>query len=143
MGMSSMWRPGDESARVAVAAVAVALGAVALLAVDPAWAQSAGGGSLKPVEGVFDFLVKFLQGPFARSAAIIAVRARVHGHRRPDHVDALPGRCSGDLADLRRVDPRRRAEERRRNLTDGRRGHRGRTAQRRLTRPVMKWGVRY
>ena len=69
---------GDQvmKARVAVAAVAVALGAVALLAVDPAWAQSAGGGSLKPVEGVFDFLVKFLQGPFARSAAIIAVGAR-------------------------------------------------------------------
>jgi len=61
--------------RVAVAAVAVALGAVALLAVDPAWAQSVGGGSLKPVEGVFDFLVKFLQGPLARSAAIIAVCA--------------------------------------------------------------------
>lgn len=64
-----------ERKRVAVAAVAVALGAFALMAVDPAWAQAAGGGSLKPVEGVFDFIVKFLQGPFARSAAIIAVCA--------------------------------------------------------------------
>ena len=64
-----------EHKRVAIAAVAVAFGALALMAAEPAWAQSVGGGSLKPVEGVFDFLVKFLQGPFARSAAIIAVCA--------------------------------------------------------------------
>jgi len=63
-----------ERKHVTIAAVAVAFGALALLAADPAWASS-GGGSLKPVEGVFDFLVKFLQGPFARSAAIIAVCA--------------------------------------------------------------------
>lgn len=46
--------------------------AAAVATVDPAFAQQ---GTLRPVEGALEFIVRALQGTIARSAAIISVCA--------------------------------------------------------------------
>ena len=43
-----------------------------MAATDPAFAQTAGGGALAPLQSAVDFVVSFLTGAFGRAIAILA-----------------------------------------------------------------------
>ena len=49
-----------------------ALSMVAMMAAEPAFAQTAGGGALAPLQAAVDFVVSFLTGAFGRAIAILA-----------------------------------------------------------------------